>query len=114
MGKNRGEPVTVVPVVAELRSADEPHASRATSVVGAIKGLFRAAAKAITRESEDEPRPKPVKRRGETEGEFKRLVRLISRRFDVRQQFRRRAAILSRYITIPVEARATAYLADTL
>jgi MobA/MobL family protein len=109
------EPVTVMPVVAELRSADEPPAPRAVSIIGTIKGLFRAAAKAITRENE--PRPQPVKRRrGETEGEFRKLARNLSRHYhDMRADFRQRAAITSYFLAIPLEAyaAATAYLSDT-
>jgi hypothetical protein len=66
--------------------------------------LFRDAVKALLQKDEDEPRPHSRRRRGETEGEFRRLMRYLSRRFDVRQHFRRRAAITSRFITIPPAA----------
>jgi hypothetical protein len=74
--------------------------------------LFRTVAKALARRGEDEPQPK-ARRRGETEGEFRRLMRYLSRRFDVRQQFRQRASITSRFLTIPATAHALAYLSDT-
>lgn len=88
--------------------------SKHRTITGAIKGLFRDAVKALLQKDEDDPRPKPGRRRGETEGEFRRMMRYLARRFDARREFRQRAAITSRFITIPVEARATAYLADTL
>jgi hypothetical protein len=79
---------------------------------GAIKGLFREAVKAITRQAKDEA-PAPRRRRGETEGEFRKLARNLSRHYhDMRQDFRQRASITSRFLTIPADAYAfaTAYL----
>ena len=83
------------------------------SLTGAIRGLFRTVAKALARRGEDEPQPKTARRRGETEGEFRRMMRYLSRRFDVRQQFRQRASITSRFLTIPAAAHALTYLSDT-
>jgi hypothetical protein len=82
---------------------------------GAIKGLFREAVKAITRQAKDEA-PAPRRRRGETEGDFRKLARKLSRHYhDMRQDFRQRASITSRFLTIPADAYAfaTAYLSST-
>jgi MobA/MobL family len=82
-----------------------------------LKGLFREAVRAITRQAEDEPPAPQRRRRGETEGEFRKLARNLSRRYhDMRADFRQRAAITSYFLTIPMEAyaAATAYLSGTL
>jgi MobA/MobL family len=83
---------------------------------GAIKSVFRAAVKSVLRRAETTTQPKQRKRKGETGGEFRRLARNVSRRFDVRRSFRARASITSRFLAIPAEvyAMATAYLSDTL
>ena len=83
----------------------------------AIKGLFREAVKAVTRHAEDEKPAPQRRRRGETEGEFRKLARNLSRHYhDMRADFRQRAAITSYFLTIPMEAyaAATAYLSGTL
>ena len=69
--------------------------------------------KAITR-SDDEDEPAQRRRRGETEGEFRRFARYMWRRFDARRSFRLRAAIASRFAPIEPEVHATAYLVTTL
>jgi hypothetical protein len=82
----------------------------------AIKGLFRTAAKAVSRD-EGEEKPEPRRRRsGETDGDFVRLARKLSRRFDARRSFKAHAGITSRYNTIGAEAfaPATGYLFATL
>lgn len=81
----------------------------------AIKGLFRDAVKALTRCSDDEP-PPPRRRSGETDGDFRRLARKFSHRFDVRQSFKLRRAIASRYAPIDPAAHvvAASYLSNTL
>jgi hypothetical protein len=77
--------------------------------------LFKDAVKALTRH-DDEPPPQTRRKRGETEGEFKRLARYLWRPFEARQSFRLRAAIASRYAPIEPAAHAVAanYLATTL
>jgi hypothetical protein len=67
---------------------DTGEGSKNRPILGAIKGLFRDAVKALTRH-EDEERPDPRRRRGETEGDFRKLARKIARRFDARKQFRK-------------------------
>jgi hypothetical protein len=96
-------------------AGDAAQRSKNRTIVGAIKGLFHHAAKAVLRRGQDET-PKPRRRRGETEGDFARLARRFSRRADVRRDFKQRAAIARRYLAIPAEAYAvaTAYLASTL
>jgi hypothetical protein len=90
--------------------------ARPGNLRGAIKSLFRAAVKAVLRRIESTPQPKQRRRKGETEGEFRRLARRCSRRTDMRQQFKQRASITSRFLAIPADvfAMATAHLADTL
>jgi MobA/MobL family protein len=92
-------------------------ATRAGRILGAITGMFREAVKAITKR-DDHKAPKPQRRRrGETEGEFRKLARNLSRHYhDMRADFRQRASITSRFLTIPLEAYARAgdYLSDTL
>ena len=96
---------------------EDPHTDRNTAqtITGAIKNLFRAAVKAMLRRAEASPQPKRS-RKGETEGEFRRLARRCSHRTDMRQEFRQRASITSRFLAIPADvfAMATAHLADTL
>jgi hypothetical protein len=95
---------------------DTARGSGTRTITGAVKNLFRAAVKALTQRDDEEPQSQPRRRKGETEGEFRKLARKVSRRFDVRQHFKGRAAITSRYLSIPPEAyaNATAYLAGTL
>jgi hypothetical protein len=69
---------------------DTGEGSKHRPILGTIKGLFRDVVKALTRhEDEDEDRPDPRRRRGETEGDFRKLARKIARRFDARKQFRK-------------------------
>jgi hypothetical protein len=85
----------------ETSPADRDFAgpSKNQTISGAIRGLFRAAVKAVTRSDDDEP-PPPRRRRGETDKGFV----LASR------------AALRRTVSMPCEAyaAATAYLADTI
>jgi hypothetical protein len=60
--------------------------------------MFRQAVKAITRRTEDEPRPQTRRRRGESDRAFRMTARAALRRVARPQAF----------------ASATAYLADTL
>jgi hypothetical protein len=78
--------------------------------------MFRDAIKAITRPADEEPEQKTKRRRGDTEGEFKRLARYLRRRVDARRSFRSRAAIASRFVPLDPEAHAVAaeYLTTTL
>jgi hypothetical protein len=62
------------------------------SARGIIKSLFRLAAKAAAARDEDEPKSRQRRKRGETEGQFRRFVRRILRRSDLRPQFRQEAA----------------------
>ena len=80
-----------------------------------VKGLFKAAATAVTGDDEDEE-PETRRRRGETEGQFQWLSRIIAHVSTVRQNFRGRTAIASRYAPIDPEAYAVAtkYLSNTL
>jgi hypothetical protein len=55
-----------------------PSKNRTTG--GAIKGLFRAAIKAITQPAEDHPLPARRRRRGETGRAFSRVARVALRR----------------------------------
>lgn len=81
----------------------------------AVKAMFKDAAKAVMRRDEDEE-PEPQRKKGETEGEFRRLSWALSRRSDSRQVFRLWAAITSRYTPIDPAACAVAteYLSDSL
>jgi hypothetical protein len=81
----------------------------------AIKGLFKSAAKAFAG-TEDDDEPKPRRKSGETEGEFKRLARYLRHRFEARQGFRMWAGITSRTVAIDPAAYAVAteYLESTL
>jgi hypothetical protein len=90
--------------------------SKNRTIGGAVKALFKDAVKALLRPDEDAPEQEPHRRRGETEGEFKRLARYLWRRFNARQGFRLRAAIARRYAPIEPQAHAVAadYLTDTL
>jgi hypothetical protein len=74
--------------------ANERPARRAgdPSARGSIKALFRLAARAAATRDEDQPKSRQRKKRGETEGEFRRVVRRILHRSDLRPQFRRGAA----------------------
>jgi hypothetical protein len=80
-----------------------------------VKGWFKAAAKALTGDDEDEE-PKTRRRRDETEGQFQWLARIIAHVSTVRQNFRGRSAIASRYAPIDAEAYAVAtkHLSNTL
>jgi hypothetical protein len=51
-----------------------------------MKKLFRLAAKAAARD-DDQPRSRQRRKRGETEGQFRQLMRRIMRRSDLRPQF---------------------------
>lgn len=53
--------------------------SKNRTIPGAIKGLFRAAVKAVTRRAEDEPQPQARRRSGETEKGF---IMAVRRRYD--------------------------------
>jgi hypothetical protein len=64
----------------------------ASSAPGAIKKLFRQAAKAVAREDEDSQKSRQRRRRGETEGQFRQLTRRIMRRFNLRPEFRNAAS----------------------
>jgi hypothetical protein len=65
--------------------------SKNRTIAGAIKQLFRAAAKAITGASEDEPQPaRRRKKEGESESGMMRLARKFSRRFVMAKQPRTR------------------------
>ena len=57
---------------------------------GAFKKIFRQAAKALLRK-EGQLKSRQRRRRGETEGQFRQLVRRILRRLDLRPQFRNAA-----------------------
>jgi hypothetical protein len=95
---------------------DAAEPTKPKTISGAIKGLFRTAAKAVARvEDEDETEHK-TRRGGEREGQFGRMARYLWRRFDVRRSFRLRTAIASRYAPVDPEAYAVAtkYLSNTL
>ncbi|MGE4046253.1 MAG: hypothetical protein AB7F35_15460 [Acetobacteraceae bacterium] len=103
-----------------LAVRDTAGGSKNRTIAGAIKGLFRSVAKAITRE-EEEPKPEPRRRRsGETEGDFRKLGRKLARRFDPHKSFRRLAKKAARRrhrtMKLPAEAYtgAHAYLSHTL
>jgi hypothetical protein len=85
----------------ETSPADRDFAgpSKNRTISGAIRGVFRAAVKAITRRDEDES-PRPRRRSGETDKAFIMAAR----------------ATFRRAVAIPIEAyaAATAFLADTL
>jgi hypothetical protein len=70
------------------RPDHDPSARAANrSALSAIKKQFRQAAKATMRD-DDHPKSRQRRRRGETEGQFRQLVRRIMRRLDLRPQFR--------------------------
>lgn len=75
---------------------DTASGSKHRTITETIKGLFRAAMNAVTRRDETEPRPPRRRRRGETEGDFRRLARKAARRLDVRKQFQKVAAARAR------------------
>jgi hypothetical protein len=58
---------------------DRAPGSKNQTIAGKIKTLFRDAVKAVTGRAVDEPQPKARRRRGETEGDFRKLVRQLSR-----------------------------------
>ena len=58
---------------------------------GAIRKLFRQAAKALAREEEDTSKSRQRRRRGQTEGQFRQLMRRIMRRHHLGPQFRNAA-----------------------
>jgi hypothetical protein len=93
---------------------------KARTISAAIKGLFHAAAKAIT-SSEDEPKPARRRRSGETEGEHRKPAHVPAANDNDRPAARGRFAVLSKAekatnAVVPDAAyvNATAYLADTL
>jgi hypothetical protein len=55
---------------------------------GAIKQLWRKARQALTDPEAGEPKPK-ARRRGESEGDFRRLGRMLGRSFNARRSFRK-------------------------
>ncbi len=57
--------------------------------------MFRDAVKALTRRDEEEPAP-PRRRRGDTEGDFRRLARKVAHHFNVRKQFQKVAGARTR------------------
>jgi hypothetical protein len=59
---------------------------------GAIKKLFRQAAKAVASENDGKSKSRQRRRRGETEGQFRHLMRRIMRRLNLRPQFRNAAS----------------------
>jgi hypothetical protein len=65
---------------------------RGAPAPGTIKKLFRQAAKALAREDEDKSKSRHRRRRGETEGQFRHLMRRIMRRLHLRPQFRNAAS----------------------
>jgi hypothetical protein len=84
---------------------------------GSISQLFGAAVKAALTQEDEAPAPTEKRRRkGETEGAFNWLARIVSRVSTVRRSFRQRAAITSRYAPIDPEACAVAtkYLSSAL
>jgi hypothetical protein len=98
---------------------DTAEGSKNRTIAGAIKGLFRKVAKAITHDK-DEPRPEARRRRnGETEGGFRKLARKIARQLTTA-----RTAAHGRYAALrpvkteqtPADAHADVglYLSDTL
>jgi hypothetical protein len=88
------------------------------TIPGTLRKLFCATVKAITRQEDDEPKPKP-RRRGETEGDFRKLARAIGR-FSAHRLFRKVAKKAmrrrGRTIMLPAEAYGDAHeqLSDTL
>jgi hypothetical protein len=58
---------------------------------GVIAALFRLAAKAAASDDE-KPKSRQRRKRGETEGQFRQLVRRVMRRFDLRPQFKHAAS----------------------
>lgn len=61
--------------------------SKSQTIAGAIKQLFRSAAKAITGAGEDEPQPaRRRKKEGESESGMMQLARKFSRRFITTKQ----------------------------
>jgi hypothetical protein len=81
-------------------SADQVPAGRAGDPAprGVIKALFRLAAKAAAARDEEEPKSRQRRKRGETEGAFS-LVRKIVRRFNQRPKFRQAASKAGRRST---------------
>ena len=59
---------------------------------GTIKKLFRQGAKAVASEDEDKSKSRQRRRRGETEGQFRHLMRRIMRRLNLRPEFRNAAS----------------------
>src|ERR1700730_14154270 len=59
---------------------------------GMITRLFREAAKSAASRDDDKPKSRQRRKRGETEGQFRLLMRRIMRRSDVRPQFGNAAA----------------------
>jgi hypothetical protein len=101
---------------------DTGRRSESRTISAAIKALFRGVGKVLTRHAEDEPQP-ARRRRGETEGDFRKLAKVIARRFDalkLRQRFRKRSKWLAgrrrRTLRLPPEAWGPpdAHLTNTL
>jgi hypothetical protein len=90
-------------------SADQVPAGRAGDPAprGVIKALFRLAAKAAAARDEDEPKSRQRRKRGETEGQFRQLVRRIIRRVHLRPQFIKAAAKAGRRSTMSSAAPDT-------
>jgi hypothetical protein len=59
---------------------------------GAIKKLFRQAAKAVAGDDKHISKSRQRRRRGETEGQFRHLMRRILRRLNLRPQFKNAAS----------------------
>jgi hypothetical protein len=102
---------------------DTGRRSESQTIRAAIKALFRSVVKAITAPAEGAPQPRVRRRRGETEGAFRKLAKAIVRQFDarkLRQRFRKRSKWLAgrrtRTIRLPPEAWGPedAYLTNTL
>ena len=102
---------------------DTGRRSESRTIGTAIKALFRSVVKAIAAHTEDAPQPRTRRRRGETEGDFRKLVKVIVRRIDagkLRLRFRKRAQWLAgrraRTIRLPPEAWGPedAHLINTL
>lgn len=81
---------------------DTAAGSKNRAIYGAITVLFREAARSVAHRSVELHHSD--RRRGETEGDFKRTMRCFSRRFDVRASFRARSCIAARPCNLPKDA----------